>query len=59
MVLSLAIKSGDRVLGVINAANRRSGRPFSTDDVAHLMGLASQIAAAIEGTRRFDLLKIA
>jgi DNA-binding response OmpR family regulator/putative methionine-R-sulfoxide reductase with GAF domain len=59
MVLSLAIKSGDRVLGVINAANRRSGKPFSTDDVAHLMGLASQIAAAIEGTRRFDLLKIA
>ena len=59
MVLSLAIKSGDRVLGVINVANRRSGKPFRTDDMVHLLGLARHIATAIEGTRLFELPKTA
>jgi CheY-like chemotaxis protein len=57
ILLSLAIKLGDRVLGVINVANRRSGKPFGTDDVTLLMGFAGQIAAAIEGTRKLECLQ--
>ena len=59
ILLCIPIKSGSRVLGVINITNRRSGIPFSTDDLAHLTGLAGQIAAAIEGTSRSSLLQTA
>lgn len=59
ILLCIPIKSENRTLGVINITNRRSGTPFSTDDLTYLMSLASQIAAAIEGTRRSTLLQTA
>lgn len=59
ILLCIPIKSENRILGVINITSRRSGTPFSTDDLIYLTGLAGQIAAAIEGTRRSNLLQTA
>jgi signal transduction histidine kinase/CheY-like chemotaxis protein len=52
IVFSVAIKSSREVFGVINVTNRRSGKPFSSDDVAFLSGLASQLGVIVEGARR-------
>jgi len=57
IVLSIPIKARQKVLGVINATNRRSGEEFSTDDLAYLTGLAGQLAVAIERTLHFQDLQ--
>jgi CheY-like chemotaxis protein len=56
IAMSLPIKSGDRVLGVISVSARRSGEPFTPDDLAHVTALAGQLAGAIEGTRAYERL---
>ena len=57
IVLSMPIKSREAILGVINVTNRRSGEPFTPEDLAYLTGLAGQLAVAVEGTRHFSNLK--
>jgi CheY-like chemotaxis protein/putative methionine-R-sulfoxide reductase with GAF domain len=49
IVFAVAIKSQREVFGVINVTNRRSGKPFNSDDVAFLSGLASQLGIVIDG----------
>jgi signal transduction histidine kinase/DNA-binding response OmpR family regulator len=56
IVFAVAIKSQREVFGVINVTNRRSGKPFNSDDVAFLSGLASQLGIVIDGARRSDQL---
>jgi signal transduction histidine kinase/DNA-binding response OmpR family regulator len=56
IVFSVAIKSRREVFGVINVTNRRAGKPFDSDDVSYLSGLASQLGIVIEEARRSDEL---
>jgi len=56
IALSFPIRSGDRVLGVISVSARRSGEPFTPDDVAHMSSLSGQLAGAIEGARAYERL---
>ncbi len=57
IVLAIPIKAGARVLGVINATNRRSGKPFDEHDLAYLKSVGGQIAVAIERNFHFGELK--
>jgi signal transduction histidine kinase/CheY-like chemotaxis protein len=57
IVLSIPIKLQEKVLGVINVTNKRSGQTFCDDDLAFLYSLAGQAAVAIEGARHFEGLK--
>ncbi len=57
IVLSIPIKLQEKVLGVINVTNKRSGTAFDDDDMAFLYGLAGQAAVAIEGARHFEALQ--
>ncbi len=57
IALSVAIKSDQEVLGVINVTNRRSNKPFRPEEIAYLKGLAGQLAVAIDGVRRSERLK--
>jgi signal transduction histidine kinase/CheY-like chemotaxis protein len=56
IVFSVAIKSEREVFGVINVTNRRSGKPFDSDDVAFLSGLAGQLGIVIDEAKRSDEL---
>jgi signal transduction histidine kinase/CheY-like chemotaxis protein len=53
---SIAIKSQREILGVINVTNRHSGKPFTSDDVAFLSGLANQLGIVVDGAKRSDKL---
>lgn len=55
--LSVPIKAMNRVLGVINVTQRRSGTAFGSDDVAYLTGLAGQAAVAIDRARHLEQLQ--
>ena len=57
IVLSIPILIREKVLGVINATNRRSGAPFDEEDMAFLFSLAGQAAVAIERARQFEELQ--
>jgi len=57
IVLSIPIKSPEKVLGVINVTNRRSGRPFDEGDLAYLGGMAGQLAVAIDRAAQFRSLQ--
>ncbi|HLG21371.1 MAG TPA: response regulator [Candidatus Manganitrophaceae bacterium] len=57
IVLSVPIKLQEKVLGVINVTNKRSGLSFSENDVAFVCSLAGQAAVAIEGARNYEALK--
>jgi signal transduction histidine kinase/CheY-like chemotaxis protein len=56
IAFSVAIKSEREVFGVVNVTDRCSGRPFSSDDVAFLSGLAGQLGIVIDGAKRSDQL---
>jgi signal transduction histidine kinase/DNA-binding response OmpR family regulator len=56
IVLSIPIKAGKHVLGVINVTNRRSKRPFGEGDLEYLAGLAGQLAVAIERARHLETM---
>jgi CheY-like chemotaxis protein/GAF domain-containing protein len=55
-LLSVPIRSLDRVIGVVNVTNRRSGAGFRQDDAEFLMGLCSQVAVSLERARQTDRL---
>jgi len=57
MVFSIPILLQQKVLGVINVTDRRSGLPFEEEDMAFLYGLAGQAAMAIERTKQLDELQ--
>jgi signal transduction histidine kinase/DNA-binding response OmpR family regulator len=57
ILASIPIKSLEKVLGVINLTDRRSGDPFDDDDVAYVQSLAGQAAVAIERTRHVEALE--
>ena len=57
MVFSIPILLQEKVLGVINVTDRRSGLPFEEEDMAFLYGLAGQAAMAIERTKQLDELQ--
>ncbi len=59
IALCVAIRTDQRTLGVFSLGGRKTGRPFDEGDVAHLSALGSQLAVAIEGARRADLLQSA
>jgi signal transduction histidine kinase len=56
IAFSVPIKSERAIFGVVNVTNRVSGKPFSSDDVAYLSGLASQLGIVIEEAKRSDEL---
>lgn len=55
--MCVPLKSGDSILGVINANNKISGLPFSQSELDLLVTIASQIALAIDNTRLFHGLE--
>lgn len=57
IMLSIPIKSSEKVLGVINVTNRASGRPFDREDLAYLAGMAGQLAVAIDRGAKFQSLQ--
>jgi len=57
LVLGIPIKFRDRVVGVLNVTNKRSGESFNDNDQAFLSGLAGQAAVAIEAARSFEELR--
>jgi signal transduction histidine kinase len=57
IVLSIPILSREKVLGVINVTNRRSGALLEEEDMAFLYSLAGQAAVAIERARHFEDLQ--
>jgi signal transduction histidine kinase/DNA-binding response OmpR family regulator len=57
IVLSIPILLREKVLGVINVTNRRSGQSFDEEDMAFLYSLSGQAAVAIERTRQYEELE--
>jgi GAF domain-containing protein len=54
-ILGVPLRLGDKVIGVLYAANRRE-RPFDADEVALLLSLADHAAIAIENASLFEEL---
>ena len=50
-LVSVPLKIGSNVIGVINANNKTSGRPFDQDDLALIMSLSSRFSKVIERIR--------
>ncbi len=59
IVLSIPILLQEKVMGVINVTNRRSGGSFDEEDMAFLYGLAGQAAIAIERSSHTEELQSA
>jgi signal transduction histidine kinase len=56
-IICAPIQHGDRVVGVIEAINKRSGDPFTDQDLRLLTTLAAQAAIAVENARLVRSLK--
>ncbi|MFQ5511515.1 MAG: HD domain-containing phosphohydrolase [Candidatus Krumholzibacteriia bacterium] len=50
-LLSVPLKIGEVIVGVINVNNKTSGRPFDQDDMNLLLSFAERIAKALERLR--------
>ncbi len=50
-LVSVPLKIGSSVVGVINANNKTSGKPFNQDDLALLMSLSQRFSKVIERVR--------
>jgi signal transduction histidine kinase/CheY-like chemotaxis protein len=57
IVLSIPILLQEKILGVINVTNRRSGQSFDEEDMAFLYSLAGLAAVAIERTVQYEELQ--
>lgn len=53
-LLSVPLKVGTAVIGVINANNKTSGRPFTKDDLALLVSLSQRLSKVIERMRAVE-----
>ena len=56
-LLSVPLRIGDRVLGVVNLNNKLSGEPLDDDDLALVSTFCSQAALAIENSRLYGNLE--
>ena len=56
-ILCAPMRHGDRIVGVMQALNKRSGEPFTEQDLRLLTTLASQAAIAVENARLVRSLK--
>ena len=56
-LVGVPMRIKDRVIGVIEALNKRSGKPFTEMDARVLAILASQAAVAIENARLIEALQ--
>ena len=50
-LVSVPLKIGSTVIGVVNANNKTSGKPFNQDDLALIMSLAMRFSKVIERIR--------
>ncbi len=53
-LISVPLKVRDRVLGVLNVNNKKSGEPFSSGDLKMLMALAQLAAISIQNARTYQ-----
>jgi signal transduction histidine kinase len=56
-ILCAPMRQGDRVVGVMQVLNKRSGEPFTDQDLQLLTTLAAQAAVAVENARLVRSLK--
>ncbi len=56
-ILCAPMKHGERVVGVMQVLNKRSGEPFTEQDLRLLTTLAAQAAVAVENARLVHSLK--
>jgi len=56
-MICVAVKSRDRIIGVLQAINRRSDRPFDGEDQRLFESLARQVGIAIENARLYEEVK--
>jgi signal transduction histidine kinase len=56
-ILCAPMRLGERVMGVMQVLNKRSGEPFTEQDLRFLTTLAAQAAAAVENARLVRSLK--
>jgi sigma-B regulation protein RsbU (phosphoserine phosphatase) len=52
-LMSIPLKRGSRLIGVLEAANRRGKTPFTQEDLKVFLALGNHIATAIENARLF------
>ncbi len=52
-LLSVPVRARNKTLGVLEAVNKRGGRPFSNWDLLEFTSLANQVAIALENSRLF------
>lgn len=53
-LISVPLKVRDRVLGVLNVNNKKSGAPFTSGDLKMLMALAQLAAISIQNARTYQ-----
>lgn len=53
-ILCVPLKTGHRVLGVLEILNRRDRKPFRRDDLELLDAISAQMGTVIENTRLFE-----
>jgi signal transduction histidine kinase len=56
-ILCAPMRQGDRIVGVMQVLNKRSGEPFNEQDLRLLTTLAAQAAVAVENARLVRSLK--
>lgn len=56
-MICVAVKSRDRIIGVLQAINRRTDRPFDGEDQRLFESLARQVGIAIENARLYEEVK--
>jgi signal transduction histidine kinase/HD-GYP domain-containing protein (c-di-GMP phosphodiesterase class II) len=56
-LLSVPLKVGDKVIGVVNVTNKASLAPFSESDAEVLQVLADRVTAVLERVKKYDGIK--
>jgi HD-GYP domain-containing protein (c-di-GMP phosphodiesterase class II) len=56
-MICVPVKSRGRIIGVLQAINRRTDRPFDTEDQRLFESLARQVGIAIENARLYEQVK--
>ena len=53
-ILAVPMRTHNKVIGVLEAVNKRDGQPYDSEDIKTLVTLAGQAAIAIENARLFQ-----
>lgn len=53
-ILAVPMRTHNKVIGVLEALNKRDGQPYDSEDIKTLVTLAGQAAIAIENARLFQ-----